>query len=571
MTYIVTDNIHRTHFQSTKEDVLYVGYGGLTYEEALDTTNILANVWSCNTEKKFADKEIKEMYEEALLCISPKLNQLHNENFDNKYWETIIGPWLLSCLSILTERRGNVDLATDKYSNLEFISKSFVTDAFVPQDYQEFCNFRNEELFHHFLYGKLVKLNKNVIFTLIDSPTVERQQRSLFTQSKIENFKGKLQRLIGKFFFRNVHLSITNSYISRSLLIKILFKLKSSFVMFTPQNVFNSVTEVNSETRKKLHFDTNHTTLAELLDLIIYFMPMAYVENYKTKKLFISKYYPQKVKVINTAVNDIGNDDFKIWAALMRFKGARYLINQHGGLYGSGLLTPVEYLQRRISDKFITWGWSDEMDDLIVCGALKLSRTKIKRVINQKKILIILLSQPKFPYWCTSVPCGKSLVEYYSNQIDFFDGLKESVKANTYIRFGLNDHGWNFESFFKSKREIKTDEEPSFIKSIESASICICTYNATTMFETIVKDIPTVMFWDEKHFPLRADAKLIYQRLIDVNVLHFNVQSACKHVNSIANDGGSWWRTVQVQSALELFMNYYAAPVEVKKITSIFT
>jgi putative transferase (TIGR04331 family) len=571
MTYIVTDTIQRAFYQHRKEDVLYVGYGGLTFEEALVATNVLDNVWSCDAEKNIAYNKIKEMYEESLRCISPKLNQLHDENFDNKYWEIIIGPWLLLCISMLYERRQNINLASNKYNNLKFISKSFIPDAFVPKDYQEFCDFRNQELFIHFFYGKLVKLNRNIVFTSLDTAPEDRPKKVFVTQTKIEKIIGKLQRFAAKNIFRNVHLSITHSYISRRLLFEILLKVKSTFIMFTPKNIFDGVKMVNVEARNQLSFDTENPILAELLDLIIYFMPMAYVENYKDKKLFISQYYPQKVKVINTAINDIGNDDFKVWAALMRQKGAMYIINQHGGLYGSGFLTPVEYLQRRISDKFITWGWGDEGDNLIVGGALKLSRVKRKRPIKQKRILIILLSQPKLPYWCTSVPCGKSLVEYYSNQIDFYDGLKENVKVNTYIRFGLNDHDWNFEKYFNTNREINRDQEPNYIKSIESASICICTYNATTMLETIAKDIPTVMFWDEKHFPLREDARRIYQKLIDVNVLHYDVNSACQHVNKIVDDTELWWSSRPVQSALDLFMNFYAAPVKLKKIIKLFS
>ena len=56
-------------------------------------------------------------------------------------------------------------------------------------------------------------------------------------------------------------------------------------------------------------------------------------------------------------------------------KGAKLIIGQHGGIYGTSLYSWFEKHEVKISDKYLNWGWNDQ---------------KLKRKIIKAGILVEL-------------------------------------------------------------------------------------------------------------------------------------------------------------------------------------
>ena len=70
--------------------------------------------------------------------------------------------------------------------------------------------------------------------------------------------------------------------------------------------------------------------------------------------------------------------------------------------------------------------------------------------------------------------------------------------------------------------------------------------------------MPTIIFWNPNHWEIRESAKPIFDTLLSAGIFHANPQSAASQVNEIYQDVQSWWMSVKVQKAREIFCDRFA-------------
>ena len=63
----------------------------------------------------------------------------------------------------------------------------------------------------------------------------------------------------------------------------------------------------------------------------------------------------------------------------------------------------------------------------------------------------------------------------------------------------------------------------------------------------------TVSFWNPNHWEIRTSAKIYFNNLKEVGILHESPETASKHVNLIWNDVNSWWNRKEVKEAVNTF------------------
>ena len=91
---------------------------------------------------------------------------------------------------------------------------------------------------------------------------------------------------------------------------------------------------------------------------------------------------------------------------------------------------------------------------------------------------------------------------------------------------------------------IENEYEKSFNDSIANSRLVVSTYNATTFLETMALNIPTVIFWNPKHWELRDEAIDDFEDLKRVGILYHSPEACAKHVSAIWSDVSSWWRAM---------------------------
>ena len=139
------------------------------------------------------------------------------------------------------------------------------------------------------------------------------------------------------------------------------------------------------------------------------------------------------------------------------------------------------------------------------------------------------------------------MLEYFEEQYRFYDSLQQRIQGKFLIRNYSNDYGWCQEKRWKSRFPgVKLDDGKAPIKRlIKKSRIYISTYNATTYLESLALNVPTIMFWNPKHWELRDDAVPYFKRLKDVGIFHETPESAAAKVVEVWDDVAGWCGTAR--------------------------
>ena len=319
---------------------------------------------------------------------------------------------------------------------------------------------------------------------------------------------------------------------------------------------------------------------SEFIDLVCSMLfehiPVAYLEGYNLLSSRSLKTYPCTAKKIFDK-NSWNTDDLsKVWIANQVQSGKKYYIGQHGGNYGVSLWNFTEDHQLLISDKFISWGWIDEKFSNI--APLGNNSTKMERssdILGKDRALLVQMALPRFSYHMYSVVVGTNqLNSYYKDQMQFVDALSPKLQNKLLVRLYPTDYQLSQKSRwldFKPNIEID-DGKATLSQTLQKVRVFISTYNATTYLETLSKNIPTIIFWNPKHWELREGSKAYFDDLAKVGIYHTCPKSAAKQLEKIWDDVGSWWYDSNTQLAREKFCkNYNLIPTNsVELLANIF-
>ena len=100
-TYLKTTKLDISEEKNIKE-ILYLGDWCLELKEKLNSDS---NYYLyCENNKENFFKQLLKLKEKILIPLISFLNDFHNVNKNYKYWNFLIGPWLLQFLHVLHDR-----------------------------------------------------------------------------------------------------------------------------------------------------------------------------------------------------------------------------------------------------------------------------------------------------------------------------------------------------------------------------------------------------------------------------------------------------------------------------------
>ena len=106
------------------------------------------SIWS---KTKFSrSNNINKLYHKFMSNLSSVLNQYHKVNFSIKFWETILGPWLMTFLDNYLELYYGIKQILNKQKFL-YGAISINKKRFIPLDNKEFIKFFKSHNWHNFL------------------------------------------------------------------------------------------------------------------------------------------------------------------------------------------------------------------------------------------------------------------------------------------------------------------------------------------------------------------------------------------------------------------------------------
>lgn len=157
-------------------------------------------------------------------------------------------------------------------------------------------------------------------------------------------------------------------------------------------------------------------------------------------------------------------------------------------------------------------------------------------------------------------PISGQWLQYLDDQKKFLTYLPEQIRKEVIVRLYSSDLGWDQLDRWKDcMPEIIIDPGIKNIrKLIKKSRIYISTYNATTYLESLSWNIPTIIFWNPKHWELKKEVKPYFRLLSSVGIFHKTPKSAAQQMINIWDDTDAWWYSSETQNARKKFCRQFS-------------
>ena len=487
--------------------------------------------------------EIENIRNSCLVDIRDLLNGYHKSNRDISYYDLILGDWLEGFLHVcyaswMDVKIGNIGVFTSE-----------LNIAAHPGEYKNTCV--NSGEFHSHLKGMILKLLSEDGF-----------KSFMFREKSITVKNKKVESKITKYFrgvlSRKPKIILTSPYYkcSSAEFISVVMGWRKwiSWNDFGYPILFSCDVDWKFRVNSSLDNGAANSFFDIVKTLLPLHIPAIFLEgyeDYRKKILDIGVARPEAVYTANALHEHVS---FKILIAEWKGEGTFLLAHQHGGNYGLDRIHAIENYEKRVCDRFYTWGWRNNNSSV---KPLSPPYFKYKRN-NKSKILLNCVSYPRFNFRIHFQPMSDSAERLVSETSRFVSCLCDNEFLT--VRLYQDDYGWNMASKIKHLCSNVNFESGAILslKSFSDSKLVIRNYLGTAWLETLFMNIPTVCFYDSSVYAFRNVAHELIELLKDVGVLHLSANSAALFVNKMNGNYSSWWDSTDVQYARSKFVKEYA-------------
>ena len=163
--YLITTGLKKTQFLNIKNNILYLGHWCLNYsQEVLKDREyqILKYHWE-DPKKVVNDNDyLEKIYDLVLNELTLKLNNFHKVNYDHRYWEIYLNPWLHQIIFIIYDRWYLIKKAYKDFDIIDTQIVDFEKYNLVPFNSQHFKQgiSGNSHEWNHFIFSEIIKFLK---------------------------------------------------------------------------------------------------------------------------------------------------------------------------------------------------------------------------------------------------------------------------------------------------------------------------------------------------------------------------------------------------------------------------
>lgn len=498
---------------------------------------------------------IEQFYEEIIVSISDILNQIHSTNFSTQYWRIMIGPWLQWYITTAYDHYRALKFASEQYINIITIGLDS-RDYVVPIDTIDFVWRCQDDSYNLQIFTNIaIRMGWKLSFKRHTQPAAYCENG--FNSTKIKNIIFRLA--FGKYKKKIV---CNLEYFSRASFLKLSLFSQMRIVKYYHQtkNTLDSIT-TNQLLRTKCCCELKQEGQDQFKNIVTTMifgdMPLVFLEGYKVFNPTEQKDVNDRPKAIFSANAWYFDEHFKYWAAYWRECGVPLLGTQHGGNYGSTLVHESEKHERRITDKYYSWGWQG--DGVKPMPPSKLAGRRPIGASNRKKgILFVTNIEARYLWSISSITYH--FPDYINSQFIFMKSLGEGLIDQVILRLHREDMGWDLRLRWKDfyPQVYIDDWSTPLLERLQTCKLYVCDHLSTTFLEALSANVPTILFWRQNYFLLREDAKIFYNELHKVGILHYSPEDAAQWVEKVYPDVEAWWNDSKIQEVREKFCNNFA-------------
>jgi putative transferase (TIGR04331 family) len=513
--------------------------------------------------------EMHKLYDTLIRELSVKLNDFHNKNYSVRYWTILIGPWLGSFVMVVMNRYKALEVAIDNFD----ISKTILINqkgfSLTKNDYSDFREAINSDLWNNALYVEILKNIKNIKSQNIEILIKNTKSANFSNHKNIKfNFKSSLKKSALRvsnflqFLSRNTDAFIVNSYLPIIDEIKLKLLLGQFPIIWkSPKidsNYFRDV-ELNRNDFL-LEFQNFNGIERELKRLINKLIPKIYIEGYEFMCREANNLkWPSNPKFIFTSNNFTADELFKFWVGLKVEEGASYYVGQHGANYGTSYESK-NWTELNTADRFYSWGWKDMYKDVNTIPAFnfKIINNLNCRYKKNGKLLLVERSPgtrdgPRDRFY-------ESLI-VHEGMVELYKLLHTTIQQKSLVR--LHHRSTTLTSWQQKYKPINIDSgKGGFNKLISQSRLVVFNYDSAGLLELLAMNVPVICFWKGGFSHLLPVSKKYYDLLKDSGIFYDNSEKVANHINLHWEDVDSWWLSPEVQSARLEFCKQYSRVID---------
>lgn len=553
-------------FWDTSHPLVFFGassrrYSRRAYWEAQKSL-ALDSPWSDASALAAAHDQAKSVGERILSGLASRLDEIHGEEHDSRYWRILIGPWLMVYVPVLYDRFCWVRHALSAYPDLTTMGLSPASHV-VPQDTLDYVLRVRTDLYNVQIYSKVFS------FLGVDFVSKPRQEAedapgpsASFSARAALSYAAKaainaVSRTCGRVVMQEARFS------SRETL-RLALRTKGKALPYYPVDRPAPPRTPDQALRQRLadldlgagDFET-FVSRALPGDLPAVFLE-GYSELAKTSRRRGSR-APRAILSTNAWYFD---EPFKRWAAISAEQGTKLLGCQHGGNYGSVLISPSEEHEITIADRFYSWGWESPgspkvapMPATLLCGVEQIGADDAKAAI-----LYVNTCESRYLQTLSSTP--ERMSAYLDWGARFARALPDRLRSELIVRPHREDSGWDIRARWADVAPdlVLQGWDKPFSEALEECRLFVCDHLSTTYAQALALNKPCVLFWDPEsgQNKLRPEAVPFHEALHAAGILHYDPETAAAAVAGAWPDVARWWNEPARQKARRVFRDRFA-------------
>ena len=303
---------------------------------------------------------------------------------------------------------------------------------------------------------------------------------------------------------------------------------------------------------------TNKERLIRLL--LPEMIPTLYIEGFSSLQKIVKKHNLPN-KQINIYTCNAWNDTiFKFWLSEKINNGSKLIYGQHGAGYGLTKKYIGDTHDRKISDKFITWGQEYNKDKKNISGIVQ-SVIEYKKKsffsINKNKITLVTTVSDIYLYR-NEIKDPNLLATDLNNIAYFINKIYDVFKNKLIVKIHPLEYKKSFSYFNYLQNKNKSikivTKEMSLQKLMEQSRISIFFYLGTDFLKNLAIMRPSIMIMTKQlQNILTHEANEFFEDMAKAKVIFYNYEEAAEFIINNYQNMDRWWLDSYTQTQIKKF------------------
>lgn len=550
-----------SEFWDKSQELLFLGQWCRVHERRRDWEGLrgrmLASPWEEPGAIDRGAENIAALHDALLEFLTGFLNEAHGVQHDERYWRIILGPWLLGYTAAIADHGLHLDRAFALEPGLETWTLD-PTERATPLDTTDFAGRLVTDLFQLQLYSEILESRGiSAESRCGPAPTAPPAASSRGKASLRAALARAARAVIGsESVFSDFYASPRQTFAL----------MRAASLSPLGRQVPSPRAPLDAARRVRLSgFRSSVPFAAEAAALLPRHLPILFLEGHTDFRRAVLARWPRLPRLLLTSVGWYSNETFKLVAAEATERGAELIISQHGGAYG--MMDPLfsERHERRVSDRYITWGWSDRHYPGAKTVELPNPKMLFKPVRSRRRTgnwMLLSNSACRYPYswYFANAPAAHRFEEQLEGRARFIRGLGEGDRAALRVRLHHADLGWGHRARLAEEfPDLVFDEDPKpWTSRADRFDLVVIDHPQTSLLECLAADVPALLFWNPALWRMRPEASAVLDGLRRAGLLLDSPEEAARRIPAILADPDGWWARPDAVAARAAFRERHA-------------